>query len=41
MVRVTGIHHLAFVTASLDRTVRYWRDLLGLELIARPAAFET
>lgn len=38
MVRVIGIHHLAFVTASLDRTIRYWRDLLGLEMRARLGA---
>lgn len=38
MVRVTGIHHLALVTASLDRTIRYWRDLLGLEMRARLGA---
>jgi catechol 2,3-dioxygenase-like lactoylglutathione lyase family enzyme len=34
MVRVVGVHHLALVTASLDATIRYWRDLLGLELRA-------
>jgi catechol 2,3-dioxygenase-like lactoylglutathione lyase family enzyme len=38
MVRVIGIHHLALVTASLDRTIRYWRDLLGLEMRARLGA---
>ena len=38
MVHVIGIHHLAFVTASLDRTIRYWRDLLGLEMRARLGA---
>jgi len=34
MTGIVGIHHLALVTASLDATVRYWRDLLGLELRA-------
>ena len=34
MVRVTGIHHLALVTGSLERTIRFWRDLVGLELRA-------
>jgi catechol 2,3-dioxygenase-like lactoylglutathione lyase family enzyme len=28
----TGIHHLAFIAADLDATVRFWRDLLGLPL---------
>ena len=31
MVRVSGIHHLALVTGSLDRTLRFWRDLVGPE----------
>lgn len=35
MVRVVGIHHVALVTGSLDRTIRFWRDLVGLELSAR------
>jgi catechol 2,3-dioxygenase-like lactoylglutathione lyase family enzyme len=38
MVRVVGIHHLALVTGSLDRTIRYWRDLVGLEMRARLGA---
>lgn len=29
----TGIHHLAFVTADMEKTVRFWRDLLGMRLI--------
>jgi catechol 2,3-dioxygenase-like lactoylglutathione lyase family enzyme len=28
----TGIHHLAFIAADLEETVRFWRDLLGLPL---------
>jgi catechol 2,3-dioxygenase-like lactoylglutathione lyase family enzyme len=38
MVRVLGIHHLALVTASLDRTIRFWRDLVGLRLRCRLGA---
>ena len=38
MARVVGIHHLALVTSSLDRTIRFWRDLVGLELRARLGA---
>lgn len=30
----TGIDHLAFVTADLDATVRFYRDLLGFPLVA-------
>lgn len=30
----TGINHLAMVTADMDRTVRFWRDLLGMRLVA-------
>ena len=35
MVRVIGIHHLALVTGSLDRTLRFWRDLVGLQVRSR------
>jgi len=35
MVRVVGIHHLALVTGSLDRTLRFWRDLVGLQVRSR------
>jgi catechol 2,3-dioxygenase-like lactoylglutathione lyase family enzyme len=33
MVKFNGINHLAMVTADMDKTVRYWRDLLGLRLV--------
>jgi len=38
MIRVVGMHHLALVTGSLDRTIRFWRDLVGLEVRARLGA---
>jgi catechol 2,3-dioxygenase-like lactoylglutathione lyase family enzyme len=38
MVRVLGIHHLALVTGTLDRTIRFWRDLVGLQLRCRIGA---
>jgi catechol 2,3-dioxygenase-like lactoylglutathione lyase family enzyme len=28
-----GINHLAFITNDLDRTVRFWRDLLEMPLV--------
>lgn len=31
--RYTGFHHLAFVTADMDATIRFWRDLLGMRLV--------
>ena len=31
---ITGISHLAFVTGDLERTTRFWRDVLGLRLVA-------
>ncbi len=34
MNRFTGINHLAMVTSDMDKTVRYWRDLLGMRLVA-------
>ncbi|MDP3427141.1 MAG: VOC family protein, partial [Humidesulfovibrio sp.] len=33
-MRFTGINHLALATGDMDRTIRYWRDLLGLRLVA-------
>lgn len=38
MVRVVGVHHLALVTGSLDRTLRFWRDLVGLQVRSRLGA---
>ncbi len=35
MIRFNGIHHLAMVTGDMDRTVRFWRDLLGMRLVVR------
>ena len=33
-MRFTGINHLAMVTGDMDSTIRFWRDLLGMRLIA-------
>ena len=34
MVRFNGINHLAMATGDMDMTVRFWRDLLGMRLVA-------
>lgn len=34
MPRYTGFNHLALVTGDMEGTVRFWRDLLGLPLVA-------
>jgi catechol 2,3-dioxygenase-like lactoylglutathione lyase family enzyme len=34
MIKFNGINHLALVTADMDKTVRFWRDLLGMRLVA-------
>jgi catechol 2,3-dioxygenase-like lactoylglutathione lyase family enzyme len=34
MTKLTGVNHLAMVTGDMDRTIRFWRDLLGLRLVA-------
>lgn len=34
MIRYTGVNHLAMVTGDMDATIRFWRDLLGMRLIA-------
>ena len=34
MTKFNGINHLAMATGDMDSTVRFWRDLLGMRLIA-------
>ena len=34
MVRFNGVNHLAMATGDMDATIRFWRDLLGMRLVA-------
>jgi catechol 2,3-dioxygenase-like lactoylglutathione lyase family enzyme len=34
MAKYTGINHLAMATRDMDSTIRFWRDLLGMRLVA-------
>jgi len=34
MVKYNGINHLAMATGDMDLTIRFWRDLLGMRLVA-------
>jgi catechol 2,3-dioxygenase-like lactoylglutathione lyase family enzyme len=34
MSTYNGIHHLAMITRDMDMTIRFWRDLLGMRLVA-------
>lgn len=34
MTTYTGINHLAMATGDMDTTIRFWRDLLGMRLVA-------
>jgi catechol 2,3-dioxygenase-like lactoylglutathione lyase family enzyme len=34
MIKFNGIHHLAMATKDMDGTIRFWRDLLGMRLVA-------
>lgn len=34
MVKFNGVNHLAMATGNMDTTIRFWRDLLGMRLIA-------
>jgi catechol 2,3-dioxygenase-like lactoylglutathione lyase family enzyme len=34
MFRFKGIHHLAMATGDMNRTIRFWRDLLGMRMVA-------
>ena len=33
-INYTGINHLAMATGDMDATIAYWRDLLGMRLVA-------
>jgi catechol 2,3-dioxygenase-like lactoylglutathione lyase family enzyme len=34
MVKFNGVNHLAMATGDMDNTIRFWRDLLGMRLVA-------
>jgi len=34
MVHYNGVNHLAMATGDMDMTIRFWRDLLGMRLVA-------
>ncbi len=34
MINFNGVNHLAMATGDMDRTIRFWRDLLGMRLVA-------
>ncbi len=34
MIRFQGVNHLAMATGDMDTTIRFWRDLLGMRLVA-------
>lgn len=31
--KIVNIHHAAFATSNIEKTIRYWRDLLGFKLV--------
>ena len=34
MIKFNGVNHLAMATGDMDATVRFWRDLIGMRLVA-------
>ena len=34
MARFNGVNHVAMATGNMDQTIRFWRDLLGMRLVA-------
>jgi len=34
MIQFNGVNHLAMATGDMDKTIRFWRDLLGMRLVA-------
>jgi glyoxylase I family protein len=37
-MKLTGLHHVTLICADLDRTTAFYRDLLGLALVAQGAS---
>jgi len=33
-MKFVGVNHLAMATGNMDETIRFWRDLLGMRLVA-------
>jgi len=33
-MKFNGVNHLAMATGDMDKTIRFWRDLLGMRLVA-------
>ncbi len=33
-MKFTGVNHLAMATGDMDATIRFWRDLLGMRMVA-------
>ncbi|OGW01656.1 MAG: glyoxalase [Nitrospinae bacterium RIFCSPLOWO2_02_39_17] len=34
MIKFNGVNHLAMATGDMDKTILFWRDLLGMRLVA-------
>ncbi|MBI5375463.1 MAG: VOC family protein [Candidatus Schekmanbacteria bacterium] len=34
MIKFNGVNHLAMATGDMDKTIRFWRDLLGMRLVS-------
>lgn len=34
LIKFNGVNHLAMATGNMDTTIRFWRDLLGMRLVA-------
>ena len=34
MIKFNGVNHLAMATGDMDKTIFFWRDLLGMRLVA-------
>ena len=35
-MKYSGVNHLVMATGDIDSTIRFWRDLLGMRLVAGP-----
>lgn len=39
-MKIRGVHHITLICTDMDRTIAFYRDLLGLRLIKRTVNFD-
>lgn len=40
MLKVSGIHHVTLICSNMDRTVKFYTEILGMKLIKQTVNFD-